>query len=221
MELLLIRHGESVANAEGRVAGRADYPLSELGAEQARRAAAWLANNRLGWQAAYCSPLSRAAATARIVCDRTGYPSAEVDADLAEISAGRLEGLTRQEVEERFPSFVRRKVTDLGDFSEYDGESYEDVQVRVRRVVERVFARHRASGHRVLLVGHGGLHFQLVKHLVCEPVPRVCILKMGNCTATLLRLTERRGTFMGEVAWHVPIELMGGLGGEGAAALFR
>ena len=40
---------------------------------------------------------------------------------------------------------------------------------------------------------------------------------MGNCTVTHVRLRERRGVYMGEVAWHVPIELMGGESSEGGA----
>src|SRR5262245_61439205 len=165
MELLLVRHGESVANAEGRVAGHSDYPLSELGIDQAKRAANWLSTSGLGWDAAYSSPLSRALSTAKIICEKTGRNAPELDADLREISAGQLEGLTREEVEERFPSFVSRTISDLGDFSEYGGESYDEVQARVQRVVERLLSRHRDPGHRVLLVGHGGLHFQLVKSL--------------------------------------------------------
>ena len=74
---------------------------------------------------------------------------------------------------------------------------------------------------RVLLVGHGGFHYQLAKTLLCEPVPRVCILKMGNCTVSLLRLRERRGLYLGELVFHVPVELMGGTSGDGAARLFR
>ncbi|HEV8248129.1 MAG TPA: hypothetical protein VGP93_20280, partial [Polyangiaceae bacterium] len=54
----------------------------------------------------------------------------------------------------------------------------------------------------------GGFHFQLLKLLVCEPVPRVCIVRMSNCAATLVRLRERHGVFRGELVWHVPIELM-------------
>jgi hypothetical protein len=67
----------------------------------------------------------------------------------------------------------------------------------------------------VLCVGHGGLNFQLLKQLICEPVPRVCIVRMGNCSATLVRFRERRGTFMGEIVWHVPVELMGASSREG------
>ena len=45
--------------------------------------------------------------------------------------------------------------------------------------------------------------------------------RFGNCSATLVVMRERRGTWLGEIAWHLPIELMGGASGDGTAALFR
>jgi hypothetical protein len=56
---------------------------------------------------------------------------------------------------------------------------------------------------------------------LCEPIPRVCILKFGNCTVSLLRMRQRRGLYMGELVFHVPVELFGGTSGEGAARFFR
>jgi len=116
---------------------------------------------------------------------------------------------------------MERSLTETGDFSDYGGEGYADVQARVRRVMTRLEARHRDAEERVLLVGHGGFHYQLAKSLLCEPVPRVCILKMGNCTISMLRLRVRRGLYLGELVFHIPVELMGGTSGEGAARLFR
>ena len=116
---------------------------------------------------------------------------------------------------------MERPLIHTGDFADYGGESYDDVQARVRRVLTRLEAQHRVPEERVLLVGHGGFHYQLTKALICEPVPRVAILKFGNCTTTLLRLRERRGLYLGEVVFHVPVELMGGTSGEGAARFFR
>ena len=117
---------------------------------------------------------------------------------------------------------MERPLSHTGDFGEYGGESYDDVQGRVRRLWTRLEARHRVPEERVLLVGHGGFHYQLTKALLCEPVPRVCILKFGNCTVSLIRMRERRGLYMGELVFPLPVELMGGPGsGEGAGRLFR
>jgi len=129
-------------------------------------------------------------------------------------------GLNELEIRELYPEFMARSLTETGDFESYGGESYAAVQERVKRVFARLQERHREAEERVLLVGHGGFHYQLAKALLCEPVPRVCILKMGNCTVSLLRIRERRGLYLGELVFHVPVELMGGTSGDGAARLF-
>ena len=221
MEIMLLRHGESEGNAQGRMQGRRDYPLSPLGREQATRAASFIASTGLSLSAVYVSPLLRAFQTAGIVAASCAIPEPVIDEELHEIAAGSLEGMNEADIREAYPPFMRRPLRETGDFSEYGGESYDDVQARVSRVLARLEARHRQAEERVLLVGHGGFQYQLVKALLCEPVPRVCILKFGNCTVSLLRMRERRGLYMGELVFHVPVELMGGISGEGAARFFR
>jgi broad specificity phosphatase PhoE len=215
LEILLVRHGESEGNAQDRMQGRSDFPLTELGRNQARRLGAWLAERRLEWHALYVSPLLRAKETAELVRAAAGGPAPTPEPGLAEIHAGELEGMNFVEIVERFPSYTARGVGGIGDFAEFGGEGYDEVQARAADLYRRLEASHRGHAERVLCVGHGGLNFQLLKQLICEPVPRVCIVRMGNCSATLVRFRERRGTFMGEIVWHVPIELMGGESRDG------
>lgn len=221
MEVLLVRHGESEGNALGRMQGRVDSPLTDTGRAQARRLAGWLKAQGFGWAAAYASPLSRAFETAEILAAETGLPRPEVDEDLQEVAAGSLEGLDREAISQRYPDFLTRGISGLGDFSAYGGESYEAVQERVQRLLDRLARRHRDTGQRALVVAHGGINFQLAKAALCTPVPRVCVLHWGNCTAALLRFRERRGVFFGELGWLVPLELMGGASHDGTRALFR
>lgn len=218
---MLLRHGESEGNAQGRMQGRRDYPLTALGRVQAARAAAFIGASGLALDAVYTSPLKRAWETASIVAESGVRPSPVIDDDLPEIGAGRIEGLNEAEIREAHPEFMHRPLSETGDFSAYGGESYADVQNRLTRLMARLQARHRLTEQRILLVGHGGFHYQLVKALLCEPIPRVCILKFGNCTVSLLRMRERRGLYMGELVFHVPVELLGGTSGEGAGRFFR
>lgn len=219
---MLLRHGESEGNAQARMQGRRDYPLTALGREQAARAGQFIAGQTLAFAAVYVSPLARAFETASIVAAQGVGPEPVVDEDLPEIGAGKLEGLSEPEIEVAYPEFMHRPLTVTGDFADYGGESYEDVQARVRRLLTRIEHRHRVKEERVLLVGHGGFNYQLAKTLMCEPVPRVCILKMGNCTVSLIRMRLRRGLYLGELAFHVPVELMGGApSSEGAGRFFR
>jgi broad specificity phosphatase PhoE len=220
MELLIVRHAESVANAEARMQGQRDYPLSELGERQAALLGRFLVSAGYSFDAAYTSPLSRACATAHALTSALGLPDAERTAELSELNAGSLQGLTRDEIVASFPGFFQRALTELGDFSEYGGESYADVQQRVQALVARWHERHRPAAHRVLVVAHGGTNFHLVKALVCDPVPRVMSLKFGNCTSTLVRVRERRGQYLGEIVFHLPAELLGATSGAGLVGVF-
>jgi len=221
MEVLLVRHAESAGNAQARLQGSADSPLTGRGKAQARALGDWLGERDLRWQAAYASPLARARETAAILVESTGFPSATPDPDLTEVRVGSLEGLTREEIVERHPDYIHRDITGLGDFSEFGGEGYDELQARIERVLAGLVGRHREAEDRVLVVAHGGVNFQLIKRAVCLPVPRVCILALGNCTITALRFRDRRGTYMAEVAWHVPLELIGLGTGAGTTGVFR
>jgi ribonuclease H / adenosylcobalamin/alpha-ribazole phosphatase len=97
--LILLRHGATVWNAEGRYTTRTDLPLSEAGRAQARASAAALAD--AGIDRVLCSPLRRARETAEAVAGaQTGpRPAVAVDERLTEIDAGPFEGLTPSEID--------------------------------------------------------------------------------------------------------------------------
>jgi broad specificity phosphatase PhoE len=134
--LLLVRHGETDWNAEGRLQGQTDRPLSDFGRRQARQLAEDLADEKL--EAIYASDLSRARETAEIVGERLGLPVA-LDADLREKDWGTWEGLTAVE---------RDRVEFVGESTEQHGE-------RMLRALRRIAERH-PDGGRVLVVTHGG-----------------------------------------------------------------
>ena len=133
--LLLVRHGETDWNAEGRLQGHTDRPLSDYGREQARRLAAELAGEE--FDAVYASDLARARETAEILGARLGLPVV-VDADLREKNWGTWEGLT---------SVERDRVV-------FEGESAEEHAARMLGALRRI-AEHHPSG-RVVVVTHGG-----------------------------------------------------------------
>jgi broad specificity phosphatase PhoE len=87
--LLLVRHGETDWNAEGRLQGHTDMPLNDLGRRQARALADELAGD--GIEAVYSSDLARASETAEIVAERLGLPVG-LDPDLREKDWGTWEG---------------------------------------------------------------------------------------------------------------------------------
>ncbi len=126
--LYLVRHGQSDWNAANRFQGHVDRPLTDLGRTQAEALARELASIAL--EAIYSSPLRRALDTATAVAAGRDL---EVVADdgLREVDVGSWAGLTRAEVEERFPAEFRRWV-EGGDGWE-DGETYEEMSTRAAR----------------------------------------------------------------------------------------
>ncbi len=153
--LLLVRHGETDWNAEGRLQGHTDRPLNDYGRRQARELAERLAGD--GVTAIYSSDLSRARETAQIVGERLGLP-VEVDPDLREKDWGNWEGLTSDE----------RLTVEL------EGETTEAHRERVMRAVDRIAARH--PGETVVVVTHGGSlrRIQAALKGIAEPVIDNC-----------------------------------------------
>jgi broad specificity phosphatase PhoE len=149
MEILLARHGETDWNRESRFQGHADPPLNELGRQQAAELAEALAEEEFA--AVYSSPLRRALETAETVAARHALQAVPVEG-LREVDVGSWQGLTRDEVELRYPEQFRRWL-DYGRGWD-DGESYEEMGERVLAALEELAARH--DGERILAVTHGG-----------------------------------------------------------------
>jgi broad specificity phosphatase PhoE len=133
--LLLVRHGETDWNAEGKLQGHTDRPLNEYGRRQAQTLADRLAGESI--DAVYASDLSRARETAEIVGEKLGLTVA-VDPDLREKNWGNWEGLTSDE---------RLHIA-------YEGETSEDHRERTLRAVQRIVERH--PDERIVVVTHGG-----------------------------------------------------------------
>jgi broad specificity phosphatase PhoE len=146
----LARHGESDWNAANRFQGHSDRPLTDLGRRQAERLAEELAA-AASLSAIYSSPLRRALETATIVGARLGLEPVELEG-LREVDVGCWAGLSRTEVERRYPEAFRRWL-DGGEGWE-DGESYAAMATRVLDAVHRIAEAH--ADEELLVVSHGG-----------------------------------------------------------------
>lgn len=148
--LLVVRHGQSTWNAEGRWQGTEDPPLSTLGVRQARHAARYLGT----FDAIVASTLQRAATTASIIAEELGLGPVRTDPDLRERHAGALQGLTGAEIAERFPDHPENRAGTPG--WEPDEEVVERAVAALARVAVEV-----GPGGTALVVSHGGVITQL------------------------------------------------------------
>jgi len=158
--LLLVRHGESTWNAEGRWQGQADPPLSPAGAGQARAAVAAL--DDLEIDAVWSSDLTRAADTAAILAgpDR----SAHLEPRLRERDIGAWAGLTLRELEATHPGWAE-------DGWRPDGwEADAAVAARAFPALAELAALVR-PGAVGLVVSHGGLIRAIEAQLGGDPRP--------------------------------------------------
>jgi broad specificity phosphatase PhoE len=148
--ILLVRHGQTDWNREGRFQGHADPPLNDAGREQAAALADLLAGD--GITAIHSSDLRRAYETATIVAARLGL-DVSAHTGLREIDVGRLQGLTREEIDIRWPE-ARAVLAERGYGAGWGGESVDELSERVVAALREIAAAH--SDDRVLVVGHGG-----------------------------------------------------------------
>jgi probable phosphoglycerate mutase len=150
--LVLVRHGETAWNAEGRVQGQTDVPLSEVGRAQAAALVPVLAAG--GFGAIYSSDLMRVRETAQPTARALGL-ELRLEAGLRERHYGMFETLTYVECRERYPTeFERFRVKEL-EFDFGSGESLQAFNARSLASVGAIAARH--VGETVLVFTHGGV----------------------------------------------------------------
>ena len=149
--LLLVRHGETVWNADEVYRGRSEVPLSATGRRQALLLGGRLAD--YGVTALYTSPLIRARETAEAIAQAARL-TARVEEELTDLDCGEWEGLSDREVKERYPDIRRAWLGRPHLVRLPGGESLDEVSARVGLVLERVLAGPGV----VVLVSHRVVH---------------------------------------------------------------
>lgn len=176
--IVILRHGRTAWNAERRYQGQSDPPLDAVGMQQALESAALIA--AMEPDLLVCSDLQRAHDTARKIASLTGLPLT-VDARLRERHLGHWEGLTRDEVEQRYPEdfadwLAGRDVTRRG------GESRAEVAARAMALVSEL-----PPVELVVLVSHGATAMCLSAELLELPQTPSILAPLANCHWTELR----------------------------------
>lgn len=150
--LCLIRHGETAWNAEGRVQGQLDVPLSEIGRGQARAVARALAGE--SFDAVYASDLARVRQTAQPLAEQL-RKDVRLDARLRERHYGVFQGLTYADAKEKIPDgYVRFRAKDP-DYAFETGESLSQFNERALAVLSFLAEKHQ--GQSIVVFTHGGV----------------------------------------------------------------
>jgi broad specificity phosphatase PhoE len=160
IRLLLVRHGESTWNAQSRWQGQADPSLSPLGERQAEEAGDQLAEIA-SITAVWTSDLARARRTAEIIASRLGVERVRDEPRLRERDVGSWSGLTRAEIEERWPGYLE------GRRAPPDFESDDALLTRTRAGLSA--AVDGSTSGEVLVVTHGGVVRTIERSLGATP----------------------------------------------------
>src|SRR5664279_1443936 len=170
--LSLIRHGQTDWNAAGRMQGSSDIPLNDTGREQAREAVELLRGAE--WDVIVSSPLQRARETAQIIADGLGLEVGRSYDLLIERNYGEGEGLTKAEIDKKWP-----------DVPMYPGlESLDSVVKRGIAALDQVSVDY--PDKKVIVVCHG----TIIRYTLSELAGRDFDHILNGSISTIERLAD-------------------------------
>ncbi|OMP02065.1 Histidine phosphatase superfamily, clade-1 [Corchorus olitorius] len=187
-EIVVVRHGETEWNADGRIQGHLDVELNEAGRQQAASVADRLSKEPK-ISAVYSSDLKRALVTAETIAARCGGLEVIKDPDLRERNLGDLQGLVFREAAKLSPKAYKAF---LSHRTEQDipggGESLDQLYSRCTSSLQRIASKHK--GERVVVVSHGGA----IRALYKRACPDGKTGKVLNTSVNVFHLTDDEWT---------------------------
>lgn len=203
--VILIRHGQSQGNAEGRFGGHTDTPLSPRGRKQAEATARALASEK--FDAIYSSDLPRAIETASPLARLTGVALETTDA-LRERSVGVMEGLTFEEAAEEHPEQYQALLRRDFEHVLSGGESYRQTLDRASRKLDEAIEKHR--GGRIAVFTHTGAICILILHLMgALDAPELKPVWIATANCGIARFDLRHDGFIRVIAINDTRHLVG------------
>ncbi len=182
--IVLVRHGQTQWNTEGRFMGRADIPLNTTGAQQALALAELLSPIPLA--AAWSSPRQRATQTAALLLAGRELPL-RVDERLAELDQGELEGQRIADMLPRYPAFFSAWQEDPAHVRVPGGESMAHCQARGIAALREIAAA-TPPGPPALVVSHNMLIRAVLCDVLALPMRRFRDLDQRNTSFNLISL---------------------------------
>lgn len=164
-KIIVIRHGETTWNLDGRFQGYGDSPLTEKGVAQAQAVGKRM--KKVPFDFLYSSDLTRAHRTAQCIAAETQH-EIRLDTRLRERNLGIFQGKTRAEFIAAYPDVFAAYQADLLDYVIPEGESFRQCYQRCISCFEELAQQH--VGKTVVMVTHGGILANLLKHTLKIPL---------------------------------------------------
>ncbi|WP_320674317.1 histidine phosphatase family protein [Prochlorococcus sp. MIT 1341] len=206
MRLLLVRHGLSSFNSQGRIQGRDDLSiLTQEGVVQAQKTGKALTDMEI--EAFYSSPLRRAAQTAKELIQAKGSSKNPIfDNDLLEIDLSPWSGLTGEEVQNTFPNDFKVWKTQPQDLVLTRGQSdhfkpLQELMKQANCFLKKLIKQHSIEGKEtILVVAHNAILRCLILNLIGNPSKDFRRLKLDNASVSVLNiLSYQKNTFHSQI----------------------
>jgi len=180
--IILVRHGETNWNKEGRFQGQIDIPLNDNGKKQARNASEYLKG--IKFNKAYSSSMIRPFETAKIILKNTNLKINKID-ELVEISHGLWEGKLEEDIKGKWPKLLedwhKRPETVIMP----EGESIIDVSKRSISAWENI-CESQENDDITLLVAHDAVNKTIICHILGLDCSNIWMIKQGNGGITVI-----------------------------------
>lgn len=186
MEIILIRHGTTLWNLEGRIQGISDVELAPEGLQQAKLLAENFPFDKV--DAIYSSDLSRAKTTAKFIADKFNLPI-QTTPELREINFGVWEGKYFSELEKIDPDTLRIFHTSPDKLKLEGAETLQQSQVRALNIVNEIIARHDSSSC-VVCVSHGSIIRTILCGILEIPLKNLWRLNQFNTAVNVVRIDD-------------------------------
>lgn len=187
-EILLIRHGETEFNSSKKFSGITDVGLNENGRIQAERLAGILKDEVIDH--VYSSDLKRCVETGSYL--RAEESGRTLSKELREMNFGRWEGLTYDEIKERYPEELETWEADWTDYVISGGESFSIMSRRVIKEFGEILKKHNCAGSdgRIAVITHSGCIRSILAHYIIGSIRESWKFRVENATVSRLRVDK-------------------------------
>ena len=191
IRLFLVRHGETIANAENRYQGSSDYPLSDIGLSQAKQLHQLIKD--IPFSQVFSSDLQRSVLTAEIA---SGGKNPQQVSQLRERHFGVWENLKATEIKETWPELHKQWTTNPVNTIIPGAETHEEVFSRVREGLAVVHSNYQSTAEpeNFLAVFHGGINRYILCHYLGLTIDSFWKISQDNCCINLIEFNNNHPT---------------------------
>jgi alpha-ribazole phosphatase len=183
--VILIRHGQTEWNISGRFQGQTDISLTALGIEQAKKAAEYLKNEPLA--AVYASDLTRAMETGRQIAAKHNLEVKPL-AELREINFGKWEGMSYDEIKEKWQGEIDKLFGRVSELNIPEGENFRAVIDRAVPAIAKLIKKH--DGQTIALISHGAVLRAVLGHYLNMPLDNIWSIRQDNTAINRLMFCD-------------------------------